>query len=189
MPIGLLKVAYSNGFFPMPNPQTGEIEWLRPEPRAILPLDGFHVSHSLQKLLNKATLRHSTDKAFEEVMHGCADRKEGTWITDIFLKSYLNLFKEGLAHSVEVWHGRQLVGGVYGVTLGAAFFAESMFHRETNASKVALHHLVKHLRTHHFELLEVQFLTPHLERLGAIEIPDERYQDLLASALGKMVEW
>ena len=167
----------------MPHPDTGEIVWLSPDPRAVIPLDGFHVSRSLAKSLAKLDFVVTIDQDFLGVMRGCGDRKE-TWITNEFLDAYGRLFQEGFAHSVEVRDAatRELIGGVYGVALRGAFFAESMFHRRTDASKIALKYLVDSLRNGGFALLEVQFLTPHLASLGAIEIPAEDYMQRLEEA-------
>lgn len=181
----LLIYAYSNGYFPMPDPATGQVGWFRPDPRAILPLDQFQVSRSLRRQLNEAarTLRVTVDQAFKQVMEACADR-DSTWISGEFIKSYTELHQRGYAHSIEVWDGNEtLVGGVYGVAVSGAFFAESMFHRRTGASKVALHHLVEHMRSRGMELLEIQFMTPHLKSLGAVEISDDSYMQLLQKAL------
>jgi leucyl/phenylalanyl-tRNA--protein transferase len=180
----LLRTAYANGFFPMPDPETGELLWFNPDPRAILPLDGFHCSRSLERTLKRKKFTVSFDRAFEAVMRGCADRKE-TWITEEFVRVYTALHRDGDAHSVEVWQGNKLVGGLYGVSLGAAFFAESKFHRATDASKVALYNLVARLNEKKFKLLEVQFLTPHLAGLGAIQIPAREYQRRLSVALAR----
>ncbi len=166
----------------MPDPDTGKIVFLRPDPRAILPLEGFHASRSLKKTIRHAGFEVTFDKAFKAVMEGCADR-EDTWITDEFYEGYTKLHQLNFAHSVEVWQGEKLVGGLYGVSLGGAFFAESKFHRETDASKVALFNLVEHLKERGFQLLEVQFLTEHLKTLGVIEVSDEEYQALLQQAL------
>lgn len=168
----------------MPNPDTGEIEWYRPDPRAVFPLEEFHVSKSLRRTLNRGDFTVTFDHAFRAVMEECSrDREEGTWITDEFHFAYGELHRIRLAHSVEVWEGEKLVGGVYGVSLGGAFFAESMFHRKTDASKVALFHLVERLKAIGFGLLEVQFLSAHLKSLGAIEIPDAEYIKRLNQAL------
>ena len=176
-----LLLAYSNGYFPMPDPETGEIVWLKPDPRAVLPLEKFHRSHSLKKSLAKP-YEVKVNTAFREVMLACSERKE-TWITDEFLQAYSELRKKGYADSIEVWKGGKLVGGVYGVSLGRAFFAESMFHKERDTSKIALSHLVDRLKSQGFKLLEVQFLTPHLKSLGAIEIPAADYEKQLRTAL------
>lgn len=184
----LLCVAYSDGFFPMPDPATGKILWFNPDPRAIIPLDGFHVSRSLARTLRRADFRVSYDEAFGEVMQACGDRGE-TWITPEFHAAYGRMHELGLAHSVEVWRDKALVGGVYGVALGGAFFAESKFHRATDMSKVALFHLVEKLNLLGFTLLEVQFLTPHLQKLGAVEISADRYHALLRQAIRKKARW
>ncbi|MEK6606220.1 MAG: leucyl/phenylalanyl-tRNA--protein transferase [Myxococcota bacterium] len=179
----LLRVAYARGLFPMPHPDTGVLMWFRPDPRAVFPLDGFHCSRSLARTLRGARFAVTFDSAFAEVMRRCGDRAEGTWITQSFHDAYGALHRQGDAHSVEVWRGEQLVGGVYGVALGGGFFAESMFHAERDASKVALFHLVERLRARGFVLLEAQFMTPHLASLGAIEISDRLYRTRLAAAL------
>ena len=178
----LLCVAYSEGYFPMPDPTTGKIVWFSPDPRAIVPLDRFHVSHSLRRRLNRGDYEVARDRSFLEVMRFCADRPE-TWITDEFFAAYSAMAERGLAHSLEIWRKDKLVGGVYGVALGGAFFAESKFHRETDMSKVALYHLTEHLRAQGFVLLEVQFLTAHLAKLGAIELSAREYQRRLKQAL------
>lgn len=180
----LLRAAYANGYFPMPHPKTQEVLWYRPDPRAILPLDGFHVSKSLQRRLCKNSFRATFDTDFSEVMQHCADREE-TWINEEFHLAYNALHKEGNAHSVEVWFDDKLAGGVYGVSLGGAFFAESMFHLVTDASKAALYFLTQKLKAMGYELLEVQFLTDHLESLGAAEIPSAEYLQRLKLALKK----
>lgn len=180
-PLDLLR-AYALGYFPMPNPQTEEIEWYQPNPRAVLPLESFHCSRSLKRTLNKTTFSFTFNRDFNAVMAGCAEREE-TWINEEFIRAYTELHVLGHAHSIEVWHQQQLVGGIYGVQIGGAFFAESMFSRKKDASKAALFHLVKHLNEQKFSLLEVQFLTPHLERLGAIEISGEEYERKLQTAI------
>lgn len=178
----ILLAAYASGYFPMPNQETEVIEWYRPDPRAILPLDGFHVSRSLRKTLDRKVFKVTFDRAFKEVMLGCAAR-ESTWINEEFLNAYTYLHKLGSAHSVEVWKDDELVGGVYGVSIGSAFFAESKFHKKTDASKVALYSLTEHLKEKGFKLLEVQFLTDHLKSLGAIEIAATQYEKLLKQAV------
>lgn len=184
----LLIQAYSLGYFPMPDPDTGKIVFLRPDPRAVLPLDGFRLSRSLRQTLRNGGMELTFDRCFEEVMRGCAARPD-TWITPEFHEGYTALHRLKRAHSVEVWRASRLVGGLYGVCLGGAFFAESKFHLETDASKVALFGLVRHLVERGFALLEVQFLTPHLQRLGVVEIPDDEYQSLLAAALALPVSF
>jgi len=178
-----LEFAYSCGIFPMHNHFTGGIDWYRPDPRAILPLNGFHTSRSLAGTIRRGTFTVTFDTAFEAVMRGCADRSEGTWISEEFISVYGDLHRQGKAHSVEAWLDDRLAGGAYGVALGGAFMAESMFHYETDASKVALAALVEHLRIRGYQLLDVQYLTPHLSSLGAIEIPHREYNDRLRQAL------
>lgn len=178
----LLRLAYAQGYFPMPHPDTGEILWFSPDPRAVIPLDGFHVSRSLAKTLKRQAFEVTVDLDFAGVMTACADRDE-TWITPAFHEAYGKLHEQGHAHSVEVWQGGALVGGTYGVSIAGAFFAESKFHRVTDASKVALHHLVSRMRERGMALLEVQFLTPHLASLGAVEISKSRYLKRLKAAL------
>ena len=178
----LLKAAYACGYFPMPHPESAEILWFDPDPRAILPPHAFHCSRSLERTLRRNVFTVTLDQAFGEVMAGCADRPD-TWINAEFTRAYTELFEEGVAHSVEVWQGGQLAGGLYGVVLGGAFFAESKFHRVTDASKVALQALCAHLAKRGFPLLEVQFLTDHLSSLGAIEIPAADYHQILERAI------
>ena len=178
-----IEFAYRRGIFPMYHDEIDELRWYMPDPRTIMPLDGFHTSHSLAKTIRQGVFETRLDTDFEGVMRGCADREEGTWISEEFIALYGELHRMGKAHSVETWRNGQLVGGTYGVSLGGAFMAESMFHRETDASKVALHALVSHLNERGFTLLDVQYLTPHLQSLGAIEIPHRQYYDRLRRAL------
>ena len=184
----ILKLAYCNGYFPMPDPRNGEICWFNPDPRAILPLDGFHMSRSLKRSIRKKNFTVTINKCFKDVIEGCADRDD-TWITDEFIRAYSQLHTEGYCHSLEVWHQSKLAGGVYGVAIGGAFFAESKFHRVTDASKAALYFLTQHLHRNGFELLEVQFLIPHLKSLGAIEIPAKIYEQKLGQALAKSADF
>lgn len=184
----LLRLAYAQGYFPMPHPDTGEILWFHPDPRAVLPLDDFHVSRSLDRTLRKAPFEITIDKDFAGVMAGCASRDE-TWINDLFKRTYGELHAQGDAHSLEVWLDGKLVGGVYGVALGGAFFAESKFHTVTDASKVALYHLVRHMKVRGMSLLEVQFITPHLKSLGVVEVPRAVYMRRLKAALDRRVHF
>jgi leucyl/phenylalanyl-tRNA--protein transferase len=179
-----VELAYRHGIFPMAEERSREVLWFRPDPRAIVPLDGFHISRSLARTLRRGRfeIRFNTD--FEGVMRGCADRPEGTWISGRFVDVYGALHRAGKAHSVEAWRGGRLVGGTYGLALGGAFMAESMFHRETDASKVALAALVTRLRERDFILLDVQYVTPHLKSLGAVEITRREYERRLERALG-----
>lgn len=178
-----IEFAYRRGIFPMHDAQTGELLWFRPDPRTLLPLETFHISHSLAKTLRRGLFEVRINTDFEGVMRGCADRAEGTWISEEFIRVYGALHRMGKAHSVETWRAGRLVGGTYGVALGGAFMAESMFHYETDASKVALAALVARLRERGFALLDVQYITPHLASFGAIEIPHRLYYDRLKRAL------
>ena len=185
----ILLRAYAMGIFPMSDGRDDpEIHWIDPRRRGVMPLDGFHISRSLARCLRSGQFRISTDTAFDAVVAACADRDE-TWISQRIQRLYLQLHRLGFAHSVEVWEGDALVGGVYGVTLGAAFFGESMFSRRTDASKVALAYAVHRLRAGGFRLFDTQFLTPHLASLGAQEIPRAKYQRLLADALAQTAEF
>jgi leucyl/phenylalanyl-tRNA--protein transferase len=175
--------AYRQGIFPMAI-DDGTIAWFSPDPRGVIPLESFHLPARLARVLRHGRFAVTVDLEFEAVMRACAERpREGTWISEAIVECYTALHRLGLAHSVEVRREGRLVGGLYGVHLGGAFFGESMFHRETDASKVALAALVDRLRHRGFQLLDVQWLTPHLARFGAIEIPREAYLELLARAL------
>ncbi len=179
----LLVAAYESGYFPMAV-EDGSIQWFSPDPRGILPLDGFHASRRLARVIRSGRFTVTCDRAFRDVIEACAaDREEGTWISDEIIASYVALHRRQLAHSVEVWLDGRLAGGLYGVSRRAAFFGESMFHRVTDASKVALSVLVDHLRARGYRLLDIQWLTPHLASFGAIEIPRDRYLELLAESL------
>lgn len=169
----LLLHAYRNGVFPMAM-DDGEIAWFSPDPRTIIPLETFHVPHGLRRTLKRGLFEIRINAAFEETMLACAERSE-TWINSEILESYVNLHRLGSAHSVEAWLGDELAGGLYGVALGGAFFGESMFHRVTDASKVALNALVERLNSRGFRLLDTQWTTPHLQRFGAYEIPRKDY--------------
>jgi len=179
----LLLRAYAMGLFPMAASRAApEIHWLDPERRGILPLAGFHRSHSLARSIRRGGFEVSIDTDFEAVIDACADREE-TWINPEIHHLYLELFRIGHAHSLEIHAEGALVGGVYGVTLGAGFFGESMFSRRRDASKLALAYLVEHLRRGGFMLFDVQFLTDHLRSLGAIEISRSAYHSQLRAAL------
>ena len=185
----LLLRSYAAGIFPMADSRDApEIHWIDPRLRGIMPLNGFHISRSLRRRILSGGFTISTDRDFAGVLDGCADRAE-TWINEEIRDLYLALHAVGHAHSLEVWEGEALVGGVYGVTLGAAYFGESMFSRCTDASKVALAYLVDRLRLAGFKLFDTQFLTPHLASLGGIEIPRARYQLLLSEALLEEAEF
>jgi leucyl/phenylalanyl-tRNA--protein transferase len=181
IPASLLLEAYCRGIFPMAM-EDGEIAWFSPDPRGIIPLDAFHIPHGLRRSLRKNEFEIRINTAFTEVIRACGERAE-TWISPEIVQSYLNLHELGYAHSVETWRGKQLVGGLYGVSVYGAFFGESMFHRETDASKVALVALVERLREREFRLLDTQYTTPHLRSFGAVEIPRTKYMRLLKQAL------
>ena len=182
--LDLLLKAYAVGVFPMSDGREAEdVYWVEPKRRAILPLDGFHLSRSLRKTLRSGQFEITRDRAFDEVVRRCAER-EDTWINGAIEASYVALHGHGHAHSVEVWAGDALVGGLYGVRLGGAFFGESMFSERPDASKVALAWLVARLKVGGFTLLDCQFITDHLKSLGAVEIPQQTYLQLLSSALG-----
>ena len=180
----ILYAAYSQGYFPMPDPTTGEIHWYRPDPRAIIPLNSFHLGKSTKKILRKNNFQVTFSHSFTEVMKSCS-RPGETWINEEIIEAYSLLHKVGAAQSVEIWENNHLIAGVYGVNFGAAFFAESMFYRVSNFSKIALYYLVEKLKERNFTLLECQFLTDHLRSLGAVEIPDSEYMKLLQQALKK----
>jgi len=170
--------------------EDGQIGWFSPDPRGVIPLDGFRIPSRLARVLRQGRFEVSIDRDFAGVMGACAERPaDGTWISDAILESYQALHRLGLAHSVETRREGRLVGGLYGVHLGAAFFGESMFHRETDASKVALVALVDRLQRRGFRLLDVQWVTPHLERFGAIEIPRAAYLRRLRAALDKQCDF
>ena len=180
----LLLRAYSIGVFPMSDSrEAAEVFWVEPRRRAILPIDRFRLSRSLRKTLRAGIFDVTRDTAFARVVRRCAEREE-TWINSDIEASYNLLHKLGHAHSVECWKEGRLVGGLYGVRLGAAFFGESMFGCERDASKVALAWLVARLKVGGFKLLDCQFMTAHLRSLGAVEIDQHNYMELLASALG-----
>lgn len=183
----ILDRAYRQGLFPMPG-MFGTIDWYQPDPRAILPLDGFHASRSLQRKLRGSAFTVTYDQDFTGVMRGCGEHKN-SWVNAHFIDVYTRLHKLGKAHSVEVWQNNALAGGTYGVQLGGAFFAESMFHRVTDASKVALAKLVERLRERNFAMLEVQYVTPHLSQFGVIAIPHVEYMERLAIALAVKCEF
>ena len=183
IPINTLLGAYSQGFFPMA--VEGRIGWFSPERRGILPIDRLHVPRRLQRVLRQGRFRGTTNRAFPAVIAACAERPAaaGTWLDAELIASYTALHEAGHAHSIEVWQGERLAGGLYGVSLRGAFFGESMFHTVTDASKVALCLLVERLRRRGYRLLDIQWLTTHLARFGAVEVPRRRYLALLAAAL------
>ncbi|PYF08601.1 leucyl/phenylalanyl-tRNA--protein transferase [Rhodobacter viridis] len=185
----LLLSAYAQGIFPMASARDAtELHWFEPRLRGIIPLDGFHISRSLARVISRETYSIRTNTAFRAVVEGCADRPE-TWINDTLFRLYDALHALGAAHAVEVWQGEDLVGGIFGVTLGGAFFGESMFSRAPNASKVAMAYTVDRLIRGGFSLFDTQYLTPHLRSLGGIEIPRLDYRKRLRRALGQQAEF
>ncbi|MAT81960.1 MAG: leucyl/phenylalanyl-tRNA--protein transferase [Phycisphaerae bacterium] len=192
----ILLAAYREGYFPMSDPRSGDIDWYNPDPRCILPLDGLRVSESLSRRVRSGRFEIMANTAFEEVMRACAaPRASGseTWIDDRFIQAYGDLHRRGLAHSVEAWREGVLVGGLYGVLLGGVFMGESMFSLPeqggTDASKVCLVWLVAHLNRIGATVLDVQFISDHMERMGAIEVPRDRYLGLLQAHRSDPVAW
>jgi leucyl/phenylalanyl-tRNA---protein transferase len=182
-----LLLAYRLGIFPMAESRGAEeVLWIRPHERGIIPLESFHVPRRLARVIRSDRFCVTFDRAFSEVIRGCAesqpDRRE-TWINDAIIEVFEALYARGLAHSVEVWHGDRLVGGLYGLAIAGAFFAESKFSRENEASKVALVHLAARLKAGGFRLLDAQFPNPHLDQFGAVVVTEERFQQLLSQAL------
>ncbi|NTF32058.1 leucyl/phenylalanyl-tRNA--protein transferase [Rhizobium skierniewicense] len=187
--VDILLRAYSIGLFPMADSADDpELFWVEPEMRGIIPLDDFHISKSLAKAIRKRPFDIRFDTDFEGVLAGCAqevDDRPSTWINATIRKLYSELHEIGHAHSVEAWDGNELVGGLYGVSLGSAFFGESMFSRRTNASKICLVSLVEHLREKGFTLLDTQFTTEHLKTFGAIDVPKAEYAKMLEPAVNR----
>ena len=183
----ILLRAYALGVFPMAeSADDPELFWVDPQRRGILPLDAFHVPRRLRRVVRRRPFEIRVDSAFEAVLLGCAaasEKRPNTWINAEIIRLYTGLFERGAAHSVECWQRGELKGGLYGVSIGAAFFGESMFSHASDASKVALVHLAARLRLGGYRLLDTQFLTPHLARFGGIEISRARYRRLLAEAL------
>jgi leucyl/phenylalanyl-tRNA--protein transferase len=183
-----LIYAYASGVFPMADAETGEINWYRPNPRAIIPIDTYQPSRSLKPILNKGMFEIRVDQQFRRVMEFCAEPRADepeTWISTEIIDVYTALHQMGLAHSVEAYLEGELVGGLYGVHIGAAFFGESMFTRVSNASKVCFHHLITILRKNQFELLDSQFMNDNVQRYGAIEISRVAYEKRLAKAINR----
>lgn len=189
----LIVRAYRAGIFPMAEDARDEdLFWVSPEMRGVIPLAGFHLSTSLRKAIRKSSFSVKVDTDFEATIEGCAtvgQDRSSTWINRTIRQVYGDLFRRGVAHTVEVWDGAELVGGLYGLAIGGAFFGESMFHRRTNASKMAMAHLVERLNAGGFTLLDTQFVTDHLASLGGIEIPRALYEERLADALEIEADW
>ncbi|MCK9408307.1 MAG: leucyl/phenylalanyl-tRNA--protein transferase [Bacteriovoracaceae bacterium] len=174
--------AYCNGMFPMADGPNGEIHWFSPEHRGIIPLNGLNISRSLRQTLRKKMFNVKIDTAFEETIRACAER-EDVWISETIVQSYCELFRLGFAHSVECWYQHNLVGGLYGVSIGGAFFGESMFSRVTDASKTALVYLVERMNRRGYTLLDTQYQNDHLATLGCIEISKQEYIEQLERAI------
>ncbi|MHC4947584.1 MAG: leucyl/phenylalanyl-tRNA--protein transferase [Planctomycetota bacterium] len=196
LPPDVLVRAYRRGIFPMADPITGRLEWYRPDPRAVIPLDDFRVRPSLRRVVRSGRFEVVADRAFEAVMRACAEPRgddDLPWIDERLVRAYAGLHGVGLAHSVEARRGGRLVGGLYGVAIGAAFCGESMFVRPeaggTDASKVCLVHLVRWLRHRGYTLLDTQFTNPHLLQFGCVEIPAAAYLARLADAVDRDVTW
>ncbi len=184
-----LQDAYRHGIFPWPV-NDGLLAWWSPDPRAIIEFDRFHVSRRLAQTIASGRFEVTCNRDFAAVMQGCAtaqDRREGTWITTAMRDAYIRLHQLGVAHSVEVWFQGQLAGGTYGVALGAMFAAESKFYYQRDASKVAVAYLVNHLRARRFQLLDIQQLTPHMARLGAVEIDRDDFLSRVRAAVASDV--
>jgi leucyl/phenylalanyl-tRNA--protein transferase len=189
----LILRAYQAGIFPMAeDAASDDLFWVSPQLRGIIPLDAVHLSRSLRKTLKRHPYSVRVDTDFEGVIEGCATagtERDTTWINAAIRRLYGELYRRGFVHTVEVWDGSDLVGGLYGVSIGAAFFGESMFHRKTDCSKIAMAHLLARLKAGAYRLLDTQFVTDHLRTFGGIEIPREDYELRLADALGHEADW
>ena len=192
----VLLSAYREAWFPMANPLTGDVEWFSPDPRAIFPLESFHVPRTLAREVRRNRFGITSDTAFGDVVRACASPRTAddlSWIDDRMVAAYVQLHRIGHAHSIEAWRVGSLVGGLYGVHIGGGFFGESMFSLPamagTNASKVCLVHLVHWLRRRGFVLLDTQFRTEHLDQFGCVEVSRGRYLELLAEAIARDVSW
>lgn len=182
-------MGYREGWFPMVvDEETCETHWLKPKKRCLFPMEGIRVSKSLAKTIRQGKFDVRFDTAFEQVMRNCR-RPEGNWINEDFIRAYSQIYTDGWAHCAECWVSENLVGGVYGVAIGGVFYAESMFHRETDASKVALFSLVETCRKKGFVLFDAQIMNPHLLSLGAYEVPGAEYERLLHDALTIQTDW
>jgi len=193
--LDMLVWGYSHGIFPMADSRNGQIDWYSPDPRAVLPIEQFKAPRSLQRRVGKGQYHHTQDQAFEQVIEACAQPRhyeKDTWINRQIIDAYISLHQAGMAHSIESWSDQEhseLVGGLYGVSLGGAFFGESMFSRATDASKCCLVYLVQHLRERGFMLLDTQFSTTHLEQFGVVDISREQYLRRLEIALRQKTLW
>jgi leucyl/phenylalanyl-tRNA---protein transferase len=177
--------AYQSGYFPMAESRSGPISWYSPDPRAIIPLEGFNVPRSLRREMKRSPCTITVDQAFDQVIRECAEERfpDGTWISGDIIRVYTELHSMGVTHSVETWLEGKLVGGLYGVALGGAFFGESMFSRVPSASKFALVSLVERLNARGYRLLDTQIMNEHIRQFGAVDIPRDRYLLLLSEAV------
>lgn len=183
----LIRYAYEEGAFPM-TMDDGEVQWFQPRQRALFPIDGIHVSRSLRKVIARGEFDIRFDTSFEQVMRSCL-RPDGNWISEDFIRVYTVIHHEGWGHCCECWYEEELVGGVYGIAIGGCFCAESMFHRRTNASKVALWAMVEQCRELGFNIFDAQIMNPHLQSLGAYEVPHHQYIKMLSQALPTQTPW
>ncbi len=189
----LLLRAYRSGIFPMAeHAEEEDIFWVCPQKRGIIPLDKFHISRSLRKIINRGNFTIKIDNDFEQVITSCAKfgtNRETSWINRTIIDLYSELFALKYCHTVEIWNDNNMVGGLYGVSIGAAFFGESMFHKTSNSSKIALAHLIKRLKFGGYKLLDTQFMTPHLRSMGGIEIDREEYENLLRKSIAQSADF
>ncbi|RYG26254.1 leucyl/phenylalanyl-tRNA--protein transferase [bacterium] len=183
----LIRYGYEQGAFPM-TMEDGEVAWFRPRRRCLFPIEGIHVSRSLAKTIRKGIYEVRFDTSFEPVMRGCL-RPDGNWISEEFIRVYTEIHRQGWGHCAEARADGELVGGVYGIALGSCFCAESMFHRATDASKVALAAMVDHCRELGFTIFDAQIMNPHLQSLGAYEVPERAYDRMLREALTHTTPW
>jgi leucyl/phenylalanyl-tRNA--protein transferase len=187
----LVVSAYRSGYFPMAESRSGPISWHSPDPRAIIPLEDFNIPRSLRREMKRSACAITVDRAFEQVIAECAKRRfpDDTWISDDIVRVYTELHGMGIAHSMETWQEGELVGGLYGLAIGGAFFGESMFSRVSNASKFALVSLVGRLIARGYRLLDTQIMNEHIRQFGAVDVPRDRYLLLLADALSAPVRF
>ena len=183
----IVVAAYRSGFFPMAESRTGPIAWYSPDPRAVIPLDAFNIPRTVRRARARSECTVTINTAFPQVIAACAGRPEGTWISSEIVDVYTVLHRQGIAHSVETWLSGRLAGGLYGVSIGGAFFGESMFSRESNMSKFALMHLVERLVSRGFLLLDTQIVNDHMRQFGAVEIPRQDYLAQLGKAISARV--
>jgi len=183
----LIRYGYERGAFPM-TVEDGSVGWFQPRKRCLFPIEGIHVSRSLAKTIRQGKFQVTFDQAFSDVMRGCL-RPTDNWISEEFIRVYSEIHRQGWAHSVECWMDGRLVGGSYGIALGSCFCAESMFHRETDASKVALWALIENCRELGFTIFDAQIMNPHLDSLGAYEVPHLAYEIMLIDALTRTTPW